>query len=174
MPPRAPSNPYPWNGSWVLEVKRGSPIAAEAGVPQLYRFHLGPGDGPDVPIPGRSPNSVKSYKGEPKTVPCQSFEQSPRQVSPWPSAERAPQSFSTQCLRTEPWKAATNCCWWTMEPLGSASLGQRIARIPPRNSLMSKNCRPNCRQTQNQREVSQPNETTQVLPHYGVRRPGGG
>ncbi len=50
LPPRKPADPNPWNGSWKLDVKRSSPAAAEAGVPQVYRFTLGPGDEMTVPI----------------------------------------------------------------------------------------------------------------------------
>ena len=50
LPPRKPADPNPWNGSWKLDIKRSSPAAAEAGVPQVYRFTLGPGDGGIVPI----------------------------------------------------------------------------------------------------------------------------
>ena len=50
LPPRKPANPNSWNGSWRLAVKRSSPAAAEPGVPQVYRFTLGPGDAAYVPI----------------------------------------------------------------------------------------------------------------------------
>jgi len=53
----------------VLEVKRSSPIAAEAGVPQLYRFHLGPGDGPDVPITWEIPELGEIVQGRTKDSP---------------------------------------------------------------------------------------------------------
>ena len=42
LPPMKPANPNPWNGSWKLDTKRSSPAASEAGVPQVYRFTLGP------------------------------------------------------------------------------------------------------------------------------------
>ena len=50
LPAPKPSDPNPWNGSWRLDVKRSSPVAAEQGVPQVYRFKLGPGGPQVVPI----------------------------------------------------------------------------------------------------------------------------
>jgi hypothetical protein len=40
----------PWNGSWKLDPARSSPAAREPGVPQVYRFQLGGGESPVVPI----------------------------------------------------------------------------------------------------------------------------
>ncbi len=50
FPPPKPASPNPWNGTWKLDVKRSSPVAAEEGVPQAYRFTLGPSGPTAVPI----------------------------------------------------------------------------------------------------------------------------
>ncbi len=50
LPPRKPADPNPWNGAWKLNVKRSSPAAAQAGVPQVYRLTLGPGSSSVVAI----------------------------------------------------------------------------------------------------------------------------
>ena len=50
LPKPKPADPSPWNGSWKLNVQRSSPVAAQQGVPQVYRLTLGPSPSADVPI----------------------------------------------------------------------------------------------------------------------------
>ena len=142
MPPRAPSNPYPWNGSRVLEVKRSSPIAAEAGVPQLYRFHLGPGDGPDVPINWEIPELGEIVQGRTKDSPMPIVRAKPTPGLTLAVRREGPTVLLYSVFKNGTLEGGEQLLLVDMEPLGSASLGQSIARIPPRNSLMSKKCRP--------------------------------
>ena len=63
LPTRKPADPSPWNGSWKLDVQRSSPAAAGEGVPQVYRFRLGPGDGGVVPIQWEIPELGEVVRG---------------------------------------------------------------------------------------------------------------
>ena len=63
LPPRKQSNSSPWSGSWKLDVKRSSPAAAAAVVPQVYRFTLGAGDGGVVPIKWEIPELGEVVSG---------------------------------------------------------------------------------------------------------------
>ena len=62
-PSRKPTDPSAWNGSWRLDTKRSSPAAADADVPQVYRFTLGPGDGAAVPIKWEIPELGEVVEG---------------------------------------------------------------------------------------------------------------
>lgn len=72
LPPRKPADPSPWNGSWKLDVQRSSPAAAGEGVPQVYRFTLGPGENDAVPIKWEIPELGEvvqgSTDGKPMTI----------------------------------------------------------------------------------------------------------
>ena len=63
LPAPKPADPNPWNGTWKLDVKRSSPAAAEEGVPQAYRFTLGPGHDGVVPIQWEIPDLGEVVKG---------------------------------------------------------------------------------------------------------------
>lgn len=63
LPPRKPAGTSPWNGSWKLDVKRSSPAAAGEGVPQVYRFTLGPTDVATVPIKWEIPELGEVVEG---------------------------------------------------------------------------------------------------------------
>ena len=63
LPPPRPANPNPWNGTWRLDVSRSSPAAAQPGVPQAYRFTLGPGGTAAVPITWEIPELGEVVRG---------------------------------------------------------------------------------------------------------------
>lgn len=69
LPPPKPLDPNPWNGSWRLNVQRSSPVAAEPGIPQVYRLTLGPGPSPDVPIRWEIPELGEVVTGRTDNVP---------------------------------------------------------------------------------------------------------
>ena len=71
LPPPAPSDPNPWNGTWHLDIKRSSPAAAAEGVPQAYRFTLGPADPADVSIQWEIPELGEVVKGYTDGKPMQ-------------------------------------------------------------------------------------------------------
>jgi hypothetical protein len=50
LPAPKPTDPNPWNGTWSLSVPRSSAVAAQAGVPRMYRLTLGSGNSEDVLI----------------------------------------------------------------------------------------------------------------------------
>ena len=62
-------DPNPWNGSWKLNVQRSSPVAAEPGTPQVYRFTLGPGSNPNVSIKWEIPELGEVVTGRTDDVP---------------------------------------------------------------------------------------------------------
>ena len=64
LPKPKPVDPNPWNGSWKLNVQRSSPVAAQKGVPQVYRLTLGPGPSPDVPIKWEIPELGEVVTGK--------------------------------------------------------------------------------------------------------------
>ncbi len=69
LPAPKPLDPSPWNGSWKLSVQRSSPVAAEIGVPQVYRFRLGPGPSSNVPIKWEIPELGEVVTGKTDNVP---------------------------------------------------------------------------------------------------------
>ena len=69
MPPRKSLDPNPWNGSWKLNVRRSSPVAAEPGVPQLYRLTLGPGPSSQVSIVWEIPELGEIVTGKTNDLP---------------------------------------------------------------------------------------------------------
>ena len=64
-------DPNPWNGSWKLDVQRSSPIAAENGTPEVYRFTLGPASSPNVPIKWEIPELGEVVTGRTNNEPMQ-------------------------------------------------------------------------------------------------------
>ena len=50
LPSPRPTDPNPWNGSWKIDLTRSTPGVAKVGVPQVYRFSLGAGNGSVVSI----------------------------------------------------------------------------------------------------------------------------
>ena len=50
LPPARATDPNPWNGSWKIDLTRSTPGVAQAGVPQVYRFSLGAGNGSVVAV----------------------------------------------------------------------------------------------------------------------------
>lgn len=71
LPPPKPADPNPWNGSWKLNVQRSSPVAAELGVPQMYRFTLGPASSPNVTIKWEIPELGEIVTGKTDGTPMQ-------------------------------------------------------------------------------------------------------
>ena len=69
LPPPKPPSPNPWNGTWKLDVARSSPAAAEAGVPQAYRFTLGPSGPAAVPITWEIPELGEVVTGRTDGAP---------------------------------------------------------------------------------------------------------
>ena len=63
LPAPKPTDPNPWNGSWKIDLKRSTPGVAEAGVPQVYRFSLGAGNGSVVPIQWEIPELGEVVNG---------------------------------------------------------------------------------------------------------------
>ena len=68
LPAPKPIDPNPWNGSWRLSVQRSSPVAAEPGVPQVYKFTLGPGSSSDVAIKWEIPELGEVVAGRTNDV----------------------------------------------------------------------------------------------------------
>src|ERR1700761_2329994 len=64
LPQPRPLDPSPWNGSWKLKRRRSSPVASQRGVPQVYRFMLGPGPSPSVLIQWEIPELGEVVKGK--------------------------------------------------------------------------------------------------------------
>ena len=69
LPKPRPVDPNPWNGSWRLNVQRSSPVAAQKGVPQVYRFMLGPGPSANVPIKWEIPELGEVVTGRTNGAP---------------------------------------------------------------------------------------------------------
>ncbi len=69
LPKPKPVDPNPWNGSWKLNVQRSSPVAAQKGVPQVYRLTLGPGPSADVPIKWEIPELGEVVTGRTNGTP---------------------------------------------------------------------------------------------------------
>jgi hypothetical protein len=69
LPKPGPADPNPWNGSWKLDVQRSSPVAAQQGVPQVYRLTLGPGPAADVPIKWEIPELGEVVTGRTNDTP---------------------------------------------------------------------------------------------------------
>lgn len=69
MPPRKSLDPNPWDGSWKLNVQRSSPIGSQPGIPQVYRFKLGPGSASQVPITWEIPELGEIVTGHTDGVP---------------------------------------------------------------------------------------------------------
>ena len=69
LPKPKPVDPNPWNGSWKLDVHRSSAVAAQQGVPQVYRFTLGPGPSTDIPIKWEIPELGEVVTGKTNGTP---------------------------------------------------------------------------------------------------------
>jgi hypothetical protein len=63
LSPPVPNGPNPWSGTWRLDIKRSSPVAAEEGVPQAYRLALGASGRAVVPIRWEIPELGEIVKG---------------------------------------------------------------------------------------------------------------
>jgi hypothetical protein len=69
LPKPRPVNPNPWDGSWKLDVQRSSPVAAQQGVPLVYRLTLGPGPSTVVPIRSEIPELGEVVTGRTNNRP---------------------------------------------------------------------------------------------------------